>query len=171
MRPSVVLLNGVDATRDATIPRPWLPLSPSYLQANGVQAVLIDPQIHADWEARLRAAVVGASYFGVTSMTGPSVGVALDAIAVAREVAPAVPVVWGGYHATLTHRAIVREGVADVAVVGPGERAAVALADAFAGGTRALAEVNGITYRGSDGRVAVTARPPPQNMNELPTWD
>lgn len=96
-----------------------------------------------------------------------------------------MPIVWGGYHATLAYRGILRERLADVVVLGPGERAALMLAQQLAAGERlhleSMSHVPNLVF--ADGRTSVTAsgateprivRTPYEfigDMNELPPMD
>lgn len=132
----VILFAGVDPLSTGESTYPWHPLSVlavgTALQAAGHEPILIDCQIEPDWKARLAHEARDALYVGVSCMTGPSIGNVLDAIATVRQHAPATALVWGGYHASLAYRSILREGLVDVVVRGPGEAAAVALADLVA---------------------------------------
>ena len=128
----IVLLAGVNPMETGESDYSWHPLSVvavgTALRAAGHDPVVIDCQVHPDWTEQLARHVPGALYVGVTCMTGPSISNVLRAIDISRSAAPEVPVVWGGYHASLAYRGILREGLADVAVVGPGEIPALRLA-------------------------------------------
>lgn len=106
----------------------------SHLQSHSVPVRVIDAQFDADWRATLRRALPDALYFGVSALTGPSLARALDAVALARFEFPELPVVWGGYHATLAYGELLRDGLADIAVLGPGEHAALEIARALSAG-------------------------------------
>jgi len=71
----VVLFSGVDGRLDGG--HPWVSMSMltigSALQAAGTAVLLIDPQVHEDWQGRLTTSLPGSTYFGVTCMTGPSI--------------------------------------------------------------------------------------------------
>lgn len=140
----VVLFAGVDPLATGESPYPWHPLSVltvgTALRAAGHEPVIIDCQIQADWKVRLAREAADALYVGVTCMTGPSIGNVLDAIEIVRAHAPGTSLVWGGYHAALAYRSILREGWVDVVVRGPGEAAAVELAR-VAQSTGSLADV------------------------------
>ncbi|MER5216481.1 cobalamin B12-binding domain-containing protein [Streptomyces sp. NPDC002838] len=129
----VILFAGVDPLSTGESTYPWHPLSVltvgTALRAAGHVPVVIDCQIDPDWRARLAQEARDALYVGVSCMTGPSIGNVLDAIEAVRDHAPGIPLVWGGYHASLAYRSILRERLVDVVVRGPGEAAAVALAD------------------------------------------
>jgi radical SAM superfamily enzyme YgiQ (UPF0313 family) len=166
---TVVLFNGVNTADDADSPRLWAPLSimavGTALKAAGYGVELLDCQIEPAWRQRLRDTVRTAVYLGVSCMTGPGIGNVLEAIDVARANAPDVPVVWGGYHATLAYEGILREGLADVVAIGSGEGAAVELARVFSqtersgpGRDRELAKVGGIARRGPRRMITANGR-------------
>lgn len=194
----IVLFSGVDNTYRDNWPddvkklMPWMPLSlltvGSYLQAAGYEVLAVDPQVDKDWRRTIRSSVAGSVYFGVTCLSGPSIKYVLQAVSIARATDDTVPVVWGGYHATLAYRSILREGVADVSTIGPGEPAALALARVFANHRRGdprlvglLEQIPGVAYLdgrrevgrdgGSRARVVATGRSRVGDMNELPPFD
>jgi radical SAM superfamily enzyme YgiQ (UPF0313 family) len=110
----------------------YVPLSlltiATHLASNGVPARVIDAQFDTDWRLHLREALQDAIFLGLSAFTGPSLTLAIEAAAIARNEFIGLPVVWGGYHATQAFAGLLREGLADLAVVGPGEHAALALA-------------------------------------------
>ncbi|NUT48714.1 MAG: B12-binding domain-containing radical SAM protein [Saccharothrix sp.] len=132
-RKKLVLLSTI-AVVDSNDEALWTPLGilalGTALADVGFEPVLIDTQVDVDWEHRLRAVLADDELvlFGVSTLTGPSIDGALDAISIVREVRPDLPVVWGGYHASLAKEAILREGWADYVVRGVGEPAIIPLA-------------------------------------------
>jgi radical SAM superfamily enzyme YgiQ (UPF0313 family) len=124
-RPRVVLLSTVQ-DRDIHMPLSVLALATA-LDAAGFRAELIDVQLD-DWKQELAAKLPRAVLFGISCLTSPSIVSALDAVRIARVIDPELPIVWGGYHASLTYPSLLREGWADYAVRGAGEVALPALA-------------------------------------------
>jgi radical SAM superfamily enzyme YgiQ (UPF0313 family) len=188
---TVVLFNGVDTADDADSPRLWAPLSilaiGTALNSAGYHVELLDCQIEPAWRERLAGVVRTAVFLGVSCMTGPGIRNVLEAVDLARATAPDIPVVWGGYHATLAYEGILRERLADVVVAGSGETAAIELARVFSQVGRSsprrhrgLAKVGGIAYEGprrmitGDARVepeVVRTTPEDLDMNLLPPMD
>ncbi len=157
----IVLFAGVDPLSTGESNYAWHPLSVltigSVLEANGFDVCIIDCQVDHDWRDRLAQQAVEALFVGVTCMTGPSIGNVLAAVDVVRTTAPDVPIIWGGYHATLAWRSILREHLADVVVTGPGESAALGLAQRLAAGQRLCPETIGDLPNLAflDGRTAI----------------
>lgn len=144
MSKKIVLFAGVDPLTTGESDYAWHPLSMlaigSVLEAGGFDVQIIDCQVDCDWRERLEKHSADSLFVGVTCMTGPSIGNVLAAIDIVRRSAPHVPVVWGGYHATLAYRGILRERLADIVILGPGERAALDLAHRLAAGSPPTAE-------------------------------
>ncbi|WP_045740324.1 B12-binding domain-containing radical SAM protein [Actinoplanes rectilineatus] len=158
----IILFAGVDPLSTGESDYAWHPLSVlsigSVLRDRGFDVQIIDCQVDANWRHMIRAHAADALFMGVTCMTGPSIGNVLAAIEIARDVAPHTPLIWGGYHATLAHRGILREGLVDIVVRGPGEHAVLAIALRLADGAplcpESFADVPNLAM--VDGRTAVT---------------
>jgi anaerobic magnesium-protoporphyrin IX monomethyl ester cyclase len=134
---------------------PCAPLSLLYLadvlDRAGFESVIIDAQVEEDALANLREQAAQSLAVGITSMTGYQIQGGLAAAQVVREVNPDLPILWGGWHASLEPEQTAADPLVDVVVRGPGEVTLVELLN------RRLAErdwagVPGITYR-SDGRI------------------
>ena len=147
----------------------------SMLKAHGVNVTVIDGQIVPEWRAKLLHEISTACYLGVSALTGPSITPVLEAIELARSEQPALPVVWGGYHAFLAFRSILTEGLADYVVLGPGEYAALSLVRALMERDPAERELqfnrleNVACIRG--GNLQVTRSRTVVDPNELPPLD
>ncbi|HCT79604.1 MAG TPA: hypothetical protein DGG94_16750 [Micromonosporaceae bacterium] len=125
------------------------------LRSIGCEIVLIDAQVEHDWKDLLRQHLPGASMFGVSCLTGPSIHAVLDGIAIARSCAPEVPIVWGGYHASQSFMGIFDEGLADYVVRGAGESAVVRLVEVLtatppSARLEALAAIPNLVFRDRD---------------------
>ena len=144
------------------------------LQAAGFPVRVVDGDaMGLDATGTAKEALRDAPAF--VGLTAPTVLVK-SAAAVAAEVkrlAPGVPVVLGGYHATVLPEESLREFPAfDVAAVGDGERTAVALARSYADGAD-LRSVPGICYRDASGIARTGPDPAPLDLDSLPrpAWD
>ena len=96
MKTKVVLFSDV-ATMSRHVHELFMPLSTmaiaTVLQSRGYEAVVIDVQVEPEWQSRLRAHLNEALMLGVSSLTRPSIYAVLDAVAIAREQTPDLPIV------------------------------------------------------------------------------
>jgi radical SAM superfamily enzyme YgiQ (UPF0313 family) len=135
---SAVLLLSTIAVVDRNDDSLWTPLSllalGTVLKEADFQPILVDTQIRRNWKSDIVAALQRAdlAFFGVSTLTGPSIAAAVEAIELSRDHRPDLPIVWGGYHASLAKEAILRENLADYVVRGVGEPAVVPLARVLA---------------------------------------
>lgn len=90
----------------------------------------------------------------------------------AKQVLPGVPVVWGGYHATMALDDVLDEPCVDFAVRGEGERTFPELVQALAGGTPCDG-IEGIAFRRGERTVLAAPRPQIADLDSLPfpCWD
>lgn len=170
----VVLLSDVRGT-DRHDTELYMPLSTmaigTVLAAEGHRVTLVDAQVETGWRDRVRQEIVDADWFGVSSLTGPSILAVLDGIEIARQVRPAIPVVWGGYHASQAYASILDEGLADFVVRGAGEPTAIALTRAIVAGQKSsrdvLGDIPNLAFV-SDRSLTVTSTEYIGDMNRLP---
>jgi radical SAM superfamily enzyme YgiQ (UPF0313 family) len=116
------------------------------LESQGYEFEIIDAQIEADAPGRLRAIAAEALAVGITAMTGYQLQGALAAAEAVRSVNPAIPIIWGGWHASLLPEQTASDPLVDVVVRGPGEQTLVELLRRISAG-RDWAGVHGVTYR------------------------
>lgn len=89
---------------------------------------------------------------GMTVLT-PSAHICAQISAQIRQRLPGVRIIWGGVHADVFARDIVRDGEADLVAHQDGEITIVELVDALARDPQDLAHVDGLTWRTADGQV------------------
>lgn len=139
------------------MPFPYLYLSP-YLERDGFSVQVVDARVDETWRERLLGLLPDAMCLGVTSMTGPDVVGAMEAVQLAKELRPDLPVVWGGPHATVLPKVTVQEPNVDVVVVGQGEEVLLELCRRFRE-KAAYRDVRGIMYKDQGRPVATPAAP------------
>ncbi len=147
--------------------RPALPLS-LLSAARGLsgswELLLVDQRLPR-WRSRFAAALRSKpGLVAVTAVTGPQLAAA---VALCRRVRleSTAPIVWGGPHASLLPEQLLRSGLADWVVVGEGERAFPALAEALTE-DRDPGSIPGIVGL-SRGRVVSGGAPEPVDLDEL----
>ncbi|RTL39985.1 MAG: radical SAM proteinB12-binding domain-containing radical SAM protein [Burkholderiales bacterium] len=88
----------------------------------------------------------GYAAVGLSVMGGPQLVAALAVSRAIRAVAPALPIIWGGYFPTLCADAALACEAVDFALRGQGEQGFVELLEALSG-DRVLADVTGLSWR------------------------
>lgn len=133
--------------------------SATLLDRQGVRVRIVDEYANPRWREELEDALGERPVcFGVTCMTGPQIGHALEGCRRARARHPDLPIVWGGVHATLLPEQTLRNPLADVVVVGEGEATFPELVAALAQGTP-LGRVPGLAFRENGAAVRTPPRP------------
>ena len=95
----------------------------SALDRSQVDVVIIDGRLEADPVRAVAEAAKGALCVGVTVLTGAPIHDALAVSRAVKAVAPACPVVWGGWHPSLFADECLAEPSVDIVVTGQGEAA------------------------------------------------
>ena len=127
------------------------PLKEAGFDARVVDARIINPHLPDILEA-----AGGALYVGLSVMTGLQIR---DAVVISRAVKrsfPEIPVVWGGYHASMLPAQVLAEEYVDIVIRGQGQIAATELARRLAGAEGgSLDGIPGLCYkRGGEAVIA-----------------
>ncbi len=140
----------------------------SMLDAAHYEVVIIDGRIAKDGLQKVLEVVDDALCLGITSLTGKPLRDALDVSRAAKARRPNLPVIWGGWHASLFPRQTLEdEPCIDITVQAQGEitfRELVACIDSGSD----LSAVQGICYRTAGGDIVQNASRPLTDMNLLP---
>ncbi|ARJ66565.1 hypothetical protein WV31_13245 [Magnetospirillum sp. ME-1] len=135
-----------------------IPLSLLYASAGvvkaGVRVHILDARIHSDWRQRLALLLADGpvTCVGVSVMSGRPIRSAIDISRAVKAIDPAVPVVWGGPHATFYPESILDgEPACDYVVSGYASESFALLVERLGQG-RTPEGVAGISWR-EDGRV------------------
>ena len=103
---------------------------------------------------------------GIGSMSGMQLRNAVDIAAFVRQNAPGVPIVWGGVHPSLVPESTAKHPLVDIVVRGEGEETMVEVCDCLRDGIP-LADVEGISYKNSEGEVIHNRDRPFLDMNRI----
>lgn len=125
----------------------------------GYTVKIIDCRIEEDWRGALKDAVDAKTLcVGITCSTGRMILGGLDVARAVRSIDPAVPIVWGGPHATLMARQTLESPLVDIVVMNEGDRVFMELVDALK--RRAdLSPIRGLGYKRS-GQIKINAPAP-----------
>jgi anaerobic magnesium-protoporphyrin IX monomethyl ester cyclase len=127
----VLLFNPKAGTNVRIIPNAILAIAASI--EGKVDYVIVDGNREADPLPKI-IAHLGSGEFGFfasTVMPGPQLRQAIPFTKEIRKQFPSLKIIWGGYFASNHHETVIRSGVVDVVVRGPGDNAFPALLQAF----------------------------------------
>ena len=134
------------------------------LKKRGYSVLLIDERIDRQALPKLEASLDRALCVGISSMTGYQIQ---GGIAAARRVRQRsdVPIVWGGWHASLLPEESIRSPLVDIIVRGQGEKTFAELVQAIEEKGN-LKAIPGITSKSGE-EVFSTADPPIVSLDDL----
>lgn len=116
----------------------------SVLQEKGYRITVMDCHVQEDMKPLSACIGPDTLFVGLSVMT-PQLR---DAVAISRyirRISPGTPIVWGGVHPSLEPEQVLRDGVADYAVIGSGYGTAAALADALRQGAP-VGDIDGLAF-------------------------
>jgi radical SAM superfamily enzyme YgiQ (UPF0313 family) len=127
-----------------------LSLAASLRQA-GFEPRIIDGAIHPDFLTAIRSELDDCLAFGVSLLTGPMIRDAIAAGEMVRRMRPELPIIFGGWHPSLTPAQTLRENFVDVVVMRQGEATLVEVLQRLTTGA-GLEMVAGCWFK-NDGRI------------------
>ncbi|MFH1045767.1 MAG: radical SAM protein [Candidatus Omnitrophota bacterium] len=128
------------------LPLSVLALAP-FLLVKGFAVKIIDQRINSRWKEELRESLKRQPVcLGVSVMSGPQITYGLEISKIAKDLAPEIPVVWGGPHPTILPEQTLENPLIDIVVTSEGEESFSELVAALAA-QKDLGEVKGIYYK------------------------
>jgi len=157
--------------RQGEVPVQLLAIARMFLPAYDVRIISAELGLvrQTDDEVRhnIEAHLDNCLFFGVTVMTGYGLYQALAMTRFVRERAPAVKIVWGGWHASLLPEKTLEQSGADFVVIGQGEYTITELADALERGESDFFSIKGLAWKQGD-RIVLNQARPSADLNALP---
>ena len=139
----------------------------SPLREAGFEVRVIDAAVTPNAESVVLREVSDALCFGMSVLTGPAIHSALAMARAVRKLRPELPIIWGGWHASLLPEQTLTNELVDIVVRGQGELTLLEIAERLVTG-RGCEDVEGASTKqqlllkhGRERRVA--------QLNELPT--
>jgi len=132
----------------------------------GYDVYAVDSVVEKDGVAAAKDLIADALCVGVTAQTGYQIHEGLMVSELTKQIAPSVPVVWGGWHPSALPEQTASHPHVDVVVRGQGELTFLDLVHHFEKG-EAIGGVAGITYK-VGGRVISTPDRPFEDLNNFP---
>ncbi|MGA3348774.1 MAG: radical SAM protein [Candidatus Sulfotelmatobacter sp.] len=147
-------------------PLSLLCLASPLLQA-GFEVKLVDNLLCPDYEKTILAETEDALCLGISVLTGPHIGSAIRISQAVKKLRPNLPIVFGGWHASLATRQTLREPFVDAVIRGQGELTLLELAQRIAKGEE-WHGVRGLSFKDRDGKIVNEPERPVANVNDLP---
>ena len=137
------------------------------LVARGYDVRIVDSAITADSVGTVLREAEGALCVGVSMVTGPMITQGVEVARAVRARLPEVPLVAGGWHASILPEQTLRAPYFDAVVKGQGEITFSEVVDRFAAGERDLGGIAGCHFK-RDGQVVWNADRGYTDINALP---
>lgn len=131
----------------------------SQVIASGYKVKVIDSRIEEDYEPILEKYASRTFCFGVSAMTGYQIINGIRASKIIRQINPKIPVVWGGWHASLLPQETLQNDFIDGVAIGQGERILSELLTTLSAGGD-FHNICGIAFK--DKKGVLTSNPPRQ---------
>ncbi len=118
----------------------------SFLDRDKYEVIIIDGRLEADPLSKIFSVLPNAICFGVTVLTGDPIKDALDVSRAVKNNFSKLPVVWGGWHASLFPAETLAEESIDIIVKGQGEISFTELLERLTS-KQSLSGLQGICYK------------------------
>jgi radical SAM superfamily enzyme YgiQ (UPF0313 family) len=147
-------------------PLSLLCLASSLLQG-GFEVKLVDNLLFPDYEKAILRETEDALCLGISVLTGPHIGAAVRVSRAVKKLRPEMPIVFGGWHASLATDQTLGEPFVDAIVRGQGELTLLELAQRIAD-QRDWHGVRGLSFKDGEGKIVHEPERPVTNVNDLP---
>lgn len=147
-------------------PLSLLCLASPLLQA-GFEVKLVDNLLAPDYEQTILRETSDALLLGISVLTGPHIGAAVRVSRAVKKMRPEMPIVFGGWHSSLSTEQTLREPFVDAVIRGQGELTLLELAQHIANGED-WHGVHGLSFKDEDGMIVHEPERPVANINSLP---
>jgi anaerobic magnesium-protoporphyrin IX monomethyl ester cyclase len=147
-------------------PLSLLCLASPLLQA-GFEVRLVDNLIYPDYEMAILREIEGALCLGISVLTGPHIGSAIRVSRAVKNLRPEIPIVFGGWHASLATDQTLHEPFVDAIVRGQGELTLLELAQRIAD-RQDWQGIRGLSFKDAEGNIIHEPERPVANINDLP---
>ncbi len=133
----------------------------------GFDVKLVDNLIAPDFEQTILRETENALCLGISVLTGPHIGAAVRVSKAVKKLRPELPIVFGGWHASLATEQTLREPFIDAIVRAQGELTLLELVQRIAAG-REWDGVKGLSFKDPSGKIVHEPERPVTNINDLP---
>src|SRR5262245_16992016 len=166
MRDKVVLFFPSYYSDEAAPPLALIHLA-APLVAKGYRVKIVDSAITPDGTAAVLAECEDAVCLGVSMVTGPMITQGVEVARAVRAAHPELPIVAGGWHASILPEQTLQSPYIDAVVKGQGEITFTEIVDRYAAGERDLGGIAGSLYK-KDGKAVWNGDRGYTDINALP---
>ncbi|MCX6799231.1 MAG: radical SAM protein [Candidatus Diapherotrites archaeon] len=150
---------------------PGLPLA-LLTAASMIDRKLFDVRIYSatpkyNYVKRIMHDLDNALCLAVGCLTGCQIRYAIDVIKKVKEINPGLPIIWGGWHASILPEQTLESEYADIVVIGQGERTTAELVERLASG-KSLRGLQGIFFKDENGAIVKNEPRPFEDLNNFP---
>ncbi len=139
----------------------------SPLMQAGFEVKLVDNLLYPHYEEAILRETQDALCLGISVLTGPHIGAAVRVSQAVKKLRPQIPIIFGGWHASLATEQTLREPFVDAVVRGQGELTLLELVLRIATGAE-WDGVRGLSFKQPDGSIVHEPERPVANINDLP---
>lgn len=139
------------------------------LKFAGYTVKIIDSMVDENYPQLVLDDVKDAIFLGISSMTGYQISDAVKVAKLVRKKYPKLPIVWGGWHASILPEETIKSRYVDIIVQGIGERTVVELANSLKG-NHSLKDINGLYYK-KNKQIFVNRPREIEDINNFPPMD
>lgn len=140
----------------------------SCLDSEKFEVIIVDGRLDDHPVRSIKKHLKNAICFGVTCLTGSPLKDAIDVSKKVRELAPQLPIIWGGWHTSLFPIETLKDApYVDISVQGQGEVTFGEIIDRLVA-SEGVEEVKGICYRDANGEIRKNPARAMVNMDDLP---
>lgn len=149
----------------------WAPLPlmavAAPMLAAGIEVKLVDGRVIHPHLPRIIEAAGGSLFVGLSVMTGWQIRDAIDISRAVKDAFPDIPIVWGGYHASMLPAQTLAEEYIDIVIRGQGQLAALELTQRLAAG-KDIDGIAGVCFK-RDGQVVLAEHPALVDIDQFPS--
>jgi anaerobic magnesium-protoporphyrin IX monomethyl ester cyclase len=133
----------------------------------GFEVKLVDNLLFPDYEKTILRESEDALLLGISAFTGPHIGAAVRISKAVKKLYPTLPIVFGGWHASLATHQTLLEPFVDAIVRGQGELTLLELAQRIAS-KQDWHGIRGLSFKDQDGKIIHESERPVADINSLP---
>lgn len=171
MKNKVVLFHGRASSFEKKIkvaPLALLHIS-SFLVKDGFEVKIISDSLYGNYIEETVKQCSNSICLGITAMTGTQISEGLKVAIIVKQKYPELPIVWGGWHPSITLESTIKDPNVDMVIIGQGERKFYELVKSLRDNNLDNSKkIPGLSYK-NNGQIVVKNEFSIEDMNNFPT--